>query len=220
MILSNRSQKAVWTYFQLNTHRCVTRPSNRKEHTPVCYPSQHDIENSTHWCVDRSEVVKTLKRCLNTLSGHDGNFRHIEFLPWGHSHILTSTHCPSINYWSQPSKLVHHATKYCYLNYCIILQNTAIFGSKYAWPLNVLNRIYTMKRLEGKLQCIPDGDERPPLQSFSAGVSNSGTSQLSDSTTGALQREGETAPVGVSEPQPHLHRLEGAQTIPWKKRGG
>ena len=35
---------------------------------------------------------------FNTLSGHDGNFRHIEFLPWGHSHILTSTHCPSIKF--------------------------------------------------------------------------------------------------------------------------
>ena len=55
---------------------------------------------------------------INTLSGHEGNFHHIEFLPWGHSHILTSTHCPSI-------KFCHNII---YINYCIILQNTAIFG--------------------------------------------------------------------------------------------
>ena len=54
---------------------------------------------------------------INTLSGHDGNFRHIEFLPWGHSHILT-----------------------------VILADISVMAPaehpcKYAWSLNVLKSL-------------------------------------------------------------------------------
>ena len=84
-----------------------------------------------------------------TLSGHDGNFRHIEFLPWGHSLIYVGTHLhPHLHFnlrsdslhqnLQQAGKCFHH---HCWMkchHYCLNSIGIAAHLFVYLWGIYVL----------------------------------------------------------------------------------